>query len=121
MTTTAVIPPATVGTMRTKAALAAAKARGVQLGGFRGRAGTEIDCALARAERSRMADEHARALAPLLDRLDPKGILSLHALAAALQADDVPTPSGRGRWTAGAVARLKRRLAVTMISERLAA
>jgi len=106
---------------RTKAALAAAKERGVQLGGFRGRAGTEIDCAMARAEHSRIADEQASALAPILDRLDSQGIFSLRALATALQAEDVPTPSGRGRWTAGAVARLKRRLAKMKISERLAA
>jgi hypothetical protein len=36
---------------RTKAALAAAKARGVKLGGFRGRAGSPASCALARRAR----------------------------------------------------------------------
>ena len=106
---------------RTKAALAAAKARGVQLGGFRGRAGTEVDCARARAERSRIADEQARALAPILNRLDPKGVLSFRARAAALQAEEVPTPSGRGRWTAGAITRIKRRLAGSMVLGKLAA
>ena len=38
---------------RTKAALAASKARGKQLGGFRGRAGTAEDTARARAARGR--------------------------------------------------------------------
>jgi len=37
--------------------------------------------------------------------------MPLHAMAAALQAGEVPTPSGRGQWTAVAVARLRRRLA----------
>ena len=37
---------------RTKDALAAAKARGVALGGFRGRAGTPDDCAAARGVRA---------------------------------------------------------------------
>ena len=37
---------------RTRAALAAAKARGKRLGGFRGRAGTAADCAKARQAKS---------------------------------------------------------------------
>ncbi len=58
---------------RTKAALAAAKARGKALGGFRGRAGTADDAAKARAARGRNADAQAEALAPILARLDPTG------------------------------------------------
>jgi DNA invertase Pin-like site-specific DNA recombinase len=95
---------------RTKAALAAAKARGVTLGGFRGRAGSAIDCSLARAALSRQADDRARALVPIIARIDPGGTMPLRAMAAALQAEEVPTPSGHGQWTAVAVARLRRRL-----------
>ncbi len=69
---------------RTKDALAAAKARGTKLGGFRGRAGTAEDCAQARAQRTFKSDEHAEALAPIISRIDPERVLSLRALAARL-------------------------------------
>lgn len=95
---------------RTKAALAAAKARGQRLGGFRGRAGTADDTARARAARSRQADEHAAALEPILLRIDPAGTASLRMIATALSAEHIPTPSGRGAWTAAAVARLRARM-----------
>jgi DNA invertase Pin-like site-specific DNA recombinase len=101
---------------RTKAALAAAKARAkregrtLNLGGFRGRAGTAEDTARARAARSKKAAEHAAALAPLLARLDPGGTASLRVLAQRLNGESVPTASGNGLWTAAAVARLRGRL-----------
>ncbi|WP_428673845.1 recombinase family protein [Reyranella sp.] len=95
---------------RTKAALAAAKAKGVKLGGFRGRAGTARETALARAARSRRADQRAASISDTIARLDPDGTDSLRALAAKLTADGVPTPTGRGDWTATGVARLRRRL-----------
>lgn len=103
---------------RTKAALAAAKARGRVLGGFRGRAGTVEDAARARAVHKRSADARAEALAPILARLDPDGMVSLNALARSLAAENVPTPSGRGVWTPTAVARLRARLSV-MSSEKV--
>jgi DNA invertase Pin-like site-specific DNA recombinase len=95
---------------RTKAALAASKARGKTLGGFRGRAGTSADLAKARAARSATADSQADALAPILARIDPTGASSLRVVAAQLAAEGVPTPSGRGEWTAKAVSRLRDRL-----------
>ncbi|MGE8127641.1 recombinase family protein [Methylobacterium sp. NPDC080182] len=95
---------------RTKAALAAAKARGRVLGGFRGRAGTGDDTARARAALQCNADERAAALAPILKRLDPDGTASLNALARALTAENVPTARGRSLWTPVAVARLRARL-----------
>lgn len=95
---------------RTKAALAAAKARGVKLGGFRGRPGSAEDCAAARSALSRRADDQARALRPVLDRIDPDGRLSLRALAEVLEAEEIPTPTGRGKWTAAAVQRIRVRL-----------
>lgn len=96
---------------RTKAALAAAKARGVQLGGFRGTAGTAETAAVARAARTEAADGHAAALAPILRRIDPTGSTSLRTVAAALNAEGVPTSTGRGVWTAAGVARLRARIA----------
>jgi DNA invertase Pin-like site-specific DNA recombinase len=48
---------------RTKAALAAAKARGKKLGGNRG--GPKVDSAKGRAARSRIADDYARQVGPI--------------------------------------------------------
>jgi hypothetical protein len=62
---------------RTKAALAASKARGTQLGGFRGRAGTAADTAKARAARALKATQQARSIAPIIDRVDPDRTASL--------------------------------------------
>lgn len=95
---------------RTKAALAASKARGKKLGGFRGRAGTAADLTKARAARSLAARAQADALAPILARIDPTGAGPLRTVAAQLTAEGVPTPSGHGEWTATAVSRLRDRL-----------
>ena len=103
---------------RTKAALAAAKARGRVLGGFRGRPGTAEDAARARATHKRNADARAEVLAPILARLDPDAMASLNALARSLTAENVPTPRGRGEWTPAAVARLRARL-TAMSSEKV--
>jgi DNA invertase Pin-like site-specific DNA recombinase len=96
---------------RTKAALAATRARGTILGGSRGYVGTAENIARARAARATRADEQAEALAPILKRLDPNGAAPLRTIADALNAEEVPTPSGSGRWTAIAVSRLRQRLA----------
>ena len=95
---------------RTKAALAASKARGKKLGGFRGRAGTAADTAKARAARTMKANERAVSIAPIIDRLDPARSLSLRELAKQLNDEDVPTPRGNGAWTAAAVSRIRLRL-----------
>ena len=96
---------------RTREALAAAKARGVQLGGFKGRAGTAEDCARARAARVAKADAKAGALACAFRRIDPTGSMSASELARRLNADGIPTPSGRGAWQAVTVQRVRARLA----------
>jgi len=95
---------------RTKAALAASKARGKKLGGFRGRAGTADDTALARAARTAKANEQALSIGPIIDRIDPTRSASLRTVAARLMDEGVPTPAGGDQWTAAAVARLRRRL-----------
>ncbi len=96
---------------RTKAALAAAKARGVKLGGDRGyRPSKALDWAAgtkAAAEaRSRAADHAAHAVAAVIDdlRTELGDDASLHAIARALTDRGVPTPRG-GAWTATAVKR----------------
>jgi len=95
---------------RTRAALAAKKARGGQLGGFRGRTGTAADTAKARAARARKATDQARAIAPIIRRMGPDGTASLRTIAAKLTAENVPTPAGGEIWTATTVARLRARL-----------
>jgi len=95
---------------RTKAALQAAKARGVVLGGFRGRPGTAQEAARARAAKTEKAQARAQALEPVIARLDPGGALSLHGLARALNGEEVPTVSGNGAWTPAGVRRLRQRL-----------
>jgi DNA invertase Pin-like site-specific DNA recombinase len=96
---------------RTKDALAAAKKRGKKLGGIRPRqvctAGT---AAVARAERTRQAMQRAADMAPLLERLNPSGNLSLRALAEKLTNEGVPTPGNATVWTAATVARMRHRL-----------
>jgi len=98
---------------RTKAALAAAKARGVKLGGDRGhRPETPPDAkagaAASAAVRSRKADQVAVQVAQVLAGRDD---LSLRQKAALLASQGVPTPSGEGAWTATSVRRIEIRIA----------
>jgi DNA invertase Pin-like site-specific DNA recombinase len=96
---------------RTKAALAASKARGTKLGGFRRKGPTTAaDAARARAARTAKANEQARSIAPIIDRMDPEGSASLRTVARQLNDEGVPTPGGNGVWTAAAVSRVRRRL-----------
>ena len=97
---------------RTKDALAAAKARGVQLGAYRdgqfvGRVGTAADTQKASIARAAKYEAAARMKLPLLQRVDPLGSLSLRQIAARLNAMEVPTVSGKGSWSANSVKRLK--------------
>ena len=97
---------------RTKAALAAAKKRGVQLGAYRdgkyvGAVGT-ADTAR-RATEARIAHFNSKAvrLQPMLQRADPDGTLSLRAIAKKLTDMGVPTITGKQVWSANGVRRLK--------------
>jgi len=97
---------------RTKEALAAAKVRGVRLGNPNGAA------ALRRAGRGnaasvqairRAADNHAVNLKPVLDALATEGVVSLGAVADALNERGMLTPRG-GRWHKSSVRNLVQRL-----------
>jgi DNA invertase Pin-like site-specific DNA recombinase len=90
---------------RTRAALAAAKARGIVLGGFRGRQLTDADCIKGNALRSSKAQARAASLVPFLDEIISTGALSLRALADGLNVRGIPAPRG-GVWQAVQVKRL---------------
>lgn len=84
---------------RTKAALAAAKTRGVRLGGWRG--GPKVDGRLGAVANQNKADAFAEKLAPILTELQGHG-MSLRQMAAELTAQGIQTPRG-GQWSAAAV------------------
>jgi DNA invertase Pin-like site-specific DNA recombinase len=93
---------------RTKAALAAAKARGRVLGNPNGAA------ALRRAGRGntagvaalrKIADEHAARVAPMVAAIRAEGIASYNGIARALNERGASAPRG-GRWTARSVANM---------------
>ena len=99
---------------RTKAALAAAKARGVVLGGDRGyrppAPPNAVSGAAASAiSRQRSADHSAHALLPVIEELRGAGATSLGRLAAGLNERAIGSPRG-GTWTATTVRRLLSRL-----------
>lgn len=94
---------------RTRSALAAAKARGKRLGGFRGRPGTAADCAKARQARSASANARAADLAPVIEDIKAAGATSLGDVAGELNARDISAPRG-GQWSAAQVRLLLRRL-----------
>jgi DNA invertase Pin-like site-specific DNA recombinase len=83
---------------RTKEALAAAKSRGVKLGGLNAKGIKNRDA----------AKERAQALLPILAELNG---MSARAIAAQLNVRNVPTPNG-GPWYAVTVIRVQRRLEV---------
>jgi DNA invertase Pin-like site-specific DNA recombinase len=95
---------------RTKAALAAAKKRGVTLGGFRGKVPTAKHWALSAAALRRKADARAADLAPTIKELQAAGVTSLRAIADRLNAKNIPTARGSGEWSAVQVARVLPRL-----------
>jgi DNA invertase Pin-like site-specific DNA recombinase len=91
---------------RTKAALAAAKARGTKLGGFKGYAFSTADHRAAAAVKAARARETAAAVLPVIRELQAAGITSLQGLARALTERSVPTPGGAARWQAVQVQRV---------------
>jgi DNA invertase Pin-like site-specific DNA recombinase len=88
---------------RTKAALAAAKARGVRLGSPVG-----VDTSgIARAARSAKARTKAQNIALIIQDIERSGINTLSGVAKALEARGVRTPSGSMNWQPVQVSRIK--------------
>ncbi len=94
---------------RTKDALAAAKRRGVKLGGDRGVIPTAKSRAKALAAIEERVSERAADLSPTIKELQAAGASSLRAIAAGLNARGIPTTRG-GEWSAMQVARVLGRL-----------
>ena len=96
---------------RTMAALAAAKARGVQLGGDRGNlpAVAKKGAKASVAVRQRQATNRARDLAAIVQELRQGSRTSLRQIAAGLNEREIPAPRG-GIWRVGQVAALVKRL-----------
>jgi len=103
---------ATMISARTKAALTAAKARGVALGGQRGKVSRMASMAAKGAKVSAKVRQEAAAkrrddLLPVIAELKAKGAASLRALAEGLNAAGLTTARG-GNWSATQVMRVLR-------------
>ncbi len=96
---------------RTKAALAAAKARGTKLGGYRGVSPSDASRDAARAKRSAIASARAADIAPMVVELRAAGVTTLDGIAQALTARGIPTARGGEKWTATQVSRVLDRIA----------
>jgi DNA invertase Pin-like site-specific DNA recombinase len=95
---------------RTKAALAAAKRRGVKLGGNRGvKPGARMRAA-SKAALQKRSNTRAALIAPTIAELRAGGADSLRAIAAGLNEKGIPTARGEGEWTATQVARVLERI-----------
>jgi len=90
---------------RTKAALAAAKARGVKLGGPKLAEAREAAAASIKI----LADRHAANVLPIIREIQRTGAVSLHQIADALNARGISTPRG-GQWYAKSVSNVLARL-----------
>jgi DNA invertase Pin-like site-specific DNA recombinase len=97
---------------RTKAALAAAKARGVKLGnpnGARCLRGTQVGNKEAVAAVKQKAQEHANNLRAIVEDIRAQGITSIRKIAEELNSRAVLAPRG-GEWQPTTVVRLLARL-----------
>jgi DNA invertase Pin-like site-specific DNA recombinase len=91
---------------RTKGALAAARLRGIQLGGYNKHPHLSAKARKAGQEANRAkATARATDLAPIITELQAAGATSLRAIAAGLNERGIPTARG-GQWSAVQVARV---------------
>jgi DNA invertase Pin-like site-specific DNA recombinase len=97
---------------RTKAALAAAKARGVRLGGNRGHVLPHRGAAaVSAAVRAMAAEERANDVFSVIAQLREEGAVSLRQLAKGLSLRAVRTPRGGTTWHPSQVRTVLRRVA----------
>ncbi len=87
---------------RTKAALAAAKARGVRLGSR-----DKERLVTARARKAEIANSRAKNIAAVISDIERAGIKTLAGIAEALSARGIKTPRGNESWAPTQVARIK--------------
>jgi DNA invertase Pin-like site-specific DNA recombinase len=100
---------------RTKAALAAARSRGVELGNPNGAAHLrQYGGEAGRAALVAGADDRAKALAATIEGLKAEGVTSANRIAKALNERSIATARG-GKWTARSVLNLTARLATREI------
>ncbi|QEE38957.1 MULTISPECIES: recombinase family protein [unclassified Methylobacterium] len=90
---------------RTKAALAAAKARGVQLGKPENLSNREAGQVGSRVRQTQRSKERAMDLAPVIATVRAEGAVSLRQIAAALNAREIPAARG-GVWSAAQIQRM---------------
>lgn len=95
---------------RTKAALAAAKARGQKLGNPTNLRNQEAGRERGRAARTEAADSRAADLAPIVADIRSAGSTSLREIAAGLNERGIPATRG-GAWSAVQVRRILERIA----------
>ena len=101
---------------RTRAALQAAKDRGVVLGAydkddkskFIGRCGTKEDALNANAARAAKYREVSLGKVRSLEHFDPDNSLSSRMLAKVFNDNGIPTVSGKGQWSSNSILRLKK-------------
>jgi DNA invertase Pin-like site-specific DNA recombinase len=92
---------------RTKAALAAARRRNVQLGGYNKNPKLTVQARKAGQEaNARTAAERATVIGPMIAELQAAGAASLRAIAAGLNERGIPTARGTGTWSATQVMRV---------------
>jgi DNA invertase Pin-like site-specific DNA recombinase len=91
---------------RTRAALAAARRRGVLLGGDRGVKPTTKMRRRSAEIRQQRAAERATDIGPTIASIQASGARSLRAIAAALNTKGIPTARGAGTWNAEQVSRV---------------
>jgi DNA invertase Pin-like site-specific DNA recombinase len=97
---------------RTKEALAAAKARGAQLGGNRGCIISAEAREISRQARQAASEARAADLAPVIAELQAAGATSLGGLARGLNERGIPTARGDTKWTPVQVSRVLAKLSV---------
>jgi DNA invertase Pin-like site-specific DNA recombinase len=102
---------------RTKEALAAAKARGVKLGGARGnQADLRLGPAISASIRTERSCERARKVCSQITSIQGDGVTSLRQIAATLNARGISAPRG-GPWSASQVrTALKKGRAVELVA-----